>query len=120
MLHPLSHSNNWISTHCNFILILGWIIGSLHSAFYALEIRILQFDWGGESYYDCRAPKWSRLESQIFQSLFFLFAFVLPFMFQTFSYGSITRRLLKDKQMNNQMALRRTKETNNTKVPLLR
>lgn len=81
------------------------------------KCKTLPFGWGGQTYYDCRPPTWSPFSQKIYQSLFFLFGFVIPFLFQSFSYGSISKKLLTEKMVDGiRMPLRKNKERDTAKV----
>jgi len=98
-LHPLSSANTWLRSHCNLVLMMGWIMGSLLASISGQNVRVVEFVYRNETFNDCK--HWvglSEQEMKIYISTSFVLTFVLPMTFLTFSYGAIGRRLLRAQQ----------------------
>ena len=82
-----------------------------------LHTKTVPFEWdNGVIYYDCRASEMEELPSKIYNISVFILTFALPLLIQTFSYGSIGRKLMRDKCINNKLPLRRNSGQDRNKV----
>lgn len=98
-LHPLSSANTWLRSHCNLVLMIGWILGSLLASISVQNVQVVDIVYQNETYKDCR--HWVGLSDQdikIYICTTFVLTFVLPMTFLTISYGAIGRRLLRAQQ----------------------
>ncbi|CAG2115829.1 unnamed protein product [Medioppia subpectinata] len=115
ILCPLSNKNQWFTGRCHIVLIIGWILGGIlgHVAMWNCVSEMLihttteAFIWNNTTYYDCRGAEMDELTSKIYNTSVFILTFAFPLLIQTFSYASIGRKLLRDKIINNKLALRR-------------
>lgn len=95
-LHPISATNTWLRSHCNFVLQSGWILGILHALSYWDTTKVVEFKHDNVTYMDCSHDSDGQIQTRM--TISFVLTFILPMIFLTFSYGAIGRRLFRAQQ----------------------
>ncbi|XP_054157241.1 trissin receptor-like [Oppia nitens] len=120
ILFPLSNNNQWFTSRCHIVLTLGWILGGILGHVAMKFTTTIPFRWNNQTYYDCRLEGMDYLWEQIYNTSVFILTFAIPLLIQSYSYASIGRKLLKDKVINNRLALRRNSGSDRDKAKIIR
>lgn len=107
-LHPFSRQHELLRNHCNLILWLAWIIGSLYSYGWVEHSGTEDFIYEGVVYYKCKhGIGLDELTEQMYLLFNYIFTFAVPLVILTITYGSLSKKLYQDTFAKNDAPLRR-------------
>ena len=84
-----------IDNHTTSIIIVIWICGISIASPQLIQTRAIPFQYGTETYYDCREGWEGQFNSKIYTIINFVVLFILPFILLAFLYGSIGITMMK-------------------------
>lgn len=84
-----------IDNHTTSIIIVIWICGISIASPQLIQTRAISFQYGTETYYDCREGWEGQFSSKIYTIINFVVLFILPFILLAFLYGSIGITMMK-------------------------
>jgi hypothetical protein len=101
----------WIKTHKEYVITGIWITGIIFASIQLVKSRAVPFQYGAETYYDCR-EEWSDDEGKLYTVFIFIITFAMPAMALIFVYGSVGLTIMRHNTPGNPDSVRDVSQWN--------
>ena len=95
----------WIKTHKECVIGGIWISGILFSSVQLVKSRAVPFQYGSDTYYDCR-EEWSDSDGKLYTVIIFTLTFAMPALVLVYVYGCVGWTIIKHSTPGNPDTMR--------------